>query len=376
MKSQRQRPCTERSAEDNSLGRENTLLPSWKNCIGCQWNSELITKPCRWLTNAYEGTAPEYLQELIPRYVHERPLLSSSQPRLLIPSAAEKHSKKQFGFQAFSNSASKLWNALPQTVREANTLAAFRERLKTPVLWMTLHHVSFSLPPPPPPALIERHHQQQQKATKQSISLRQPRTTPCSHGSWNRLNWDGVCVWVCVWGRSTDSPSPRPTPPRDDGGKDYIPHHHQNQLSFQTGFNLGSSWTYVMFTICSPFLCTWCLCSVAIVFSLISIVFIGCELLFLGRPSLLVFGERIKKAIILCGSKFFFLSSEYLQAVMARFSVVVAIVVCYLVTDSYGSGVDPVPGKYTRCGRYAECLVYVYQADDQFTVYLVDVLGW
>ena len=113
-----------------------------------------------------------------------------------------------------------------------------------------------------------------------------------------------------------------------------------------------------------------------IVVSLISIVFIGCELLFLWRPSLLVVGERIKKAIILCGSKFFFLSSEYLQAIMARFCVVVAIVVCCLVTDSYGSGVDPVPGKYTRGGRYAECLVYVYQADDRFTVYLVDVLGW
>ena len=33
---------------------------------------------------------------------------------------------------------------------------------------------------------------------------------------------------------------------------------------------------------------------------------------------------------------------------MARFCVVVAIVVCCLVTDSYGDGVDPVPGKYTR----------------------------
>ena len=85
-----------------------------------------------------------------------------------------------------------------------------------------------------------------------------------------------------------------------------------------------------------------------IVFSLISIVFIGCELLFLWRPSLLVVGEGMKKAIILCGNKFVFLSSEYLRAVMARFCVVVAIVVCCLVTDSYGSGVDPVPGKYTR----------------------------
>ena len=78
---------------------------------------------------------------------------------------------------------------------------------------------------------------------------------------------------------------------------------------------------------------------------MISIVLIGCELLFLWRPSLLVVGERIKKAIILCDSKFFFLFSEYLQAVMARFCVFVAIVVCCLVTDSYGDGVDPAPGR-------------------------------
>ena len=106
-----------------------------------------------------------------------------------------------------TNSASKLWNALPQTVREAE-MAAFRKRLKTPVLWMTLYRVSFSsfclwlsLYPSPIWAfkLMEtsdkarhHHHHHQLKATKQSISLRQPSTTPCSHGSWNRLIWDGV----------------------------------------------------------------------------------------------------------------------------------------------------------------------------------------
>ena len=174
------------------------------------------------------GTAPEYLQELIPRYVHARPLLSSSQPRLVIPSAAEKHTNKQFGFRAFSNSASKLWNALPQRVREADT-AAFRKRLKTPpcvwcypslfqlcewlctmclFLLLVYDFLSIHSPPPPPPRsfkLMEtsykarHHHHHQLKATKQSISLRQPRTTPCSHGSWDSLKWDG-CVCVCVGG--------------------------------------------------------------------------------------------------------------------------------------------------------------------------------
>ena len=62
----------------------------------------------------YKGTEPEYLQKLIPRYIPARFLRSSSQPRLRIPSATEKHTKKQLGFRAFSNSAPALWNALPQ----------------------------------------------------------------------------------------------------------------------------------------------------------------------------------------------------------------------------------------------------------------------
>ena len=36
---------------------------------------------------------------------------------------------KQLGFRAFCNSAPNLWNALPQTVREADSSATFRRRL-------------------------------------------------------------------------------------------------------------------------------------------------------------------------------------------------------------------------------------------------------
>ena len=182
MKSQRQRPCTERSAEDNSLGRENTLLPSWKNCIGCQWNSELITKPCRWLTNAYEGMAPEYLQELIPRYVHERPLLSSSQPRLLIPSAAEKHAKSSLVSKPFptllprSGMLYHKQSGKKTRRRFANVWKhLFCEWLCTMCLFLFVYDF-LSIPPPPHPLwafkLMEtsykawHHHHHQLKATK------------------------------------------------------------------------------------------------------------------------------------------------------------------------------------------------------------------
>ena len=70
-------------------------------------------------------------------------------------------------------------------------------------------------------------------------------------------------------------------------------------------------------------------------------------------------------------------SSEYLQAVMTRFCVVVAIAVCCLVTSSYGGHADPVPGRYTRVAGIPSIwyMYYVHQADDRFTVCLVDVLG-
>ena len=54
-------------------------------------------------------------KELIPQYVPAQPLCSSLQPHLQIPSAFEEHTKKQFGFRDFPNSAPMLWNALPQS---------------------------------------------------------------------------------------------------------------------------------------------------------------------------------------------------------------------------------------------------------------------
>ena len=48
----------------------------------------------------------------------------------LIISATSTHTKKHFGVRAFSNSIPKLWNSLPQTIRETGCSAVFRRRLK------------------------------------------------------------------------------------------------------------------------------------------------------------------------------------------------------------------------------------------------------
>ena len=79
----------------------------------------------------FNGLAPGYLSELVPNYAPARSLRSSSQSRMRIPSASDHHQKKHFGFRAFSNAAPSLWNSIPLTLRQCDSLPAFRKQLKT-----------------------------------------------------------------------------------------------------------------------------------------------------------------------------------------------------------------------------------------------------
>ena len=111
-------------------GKKKHITPVVKELHWLPWRKRIDHKIMSFAYECYEGAAPKYLQELISRYIPARPLRLSSQLRLRIPSATEKHTKKKLGFRAFSNSAPKLWNALPQTNREADSSATFRRRLK------------------------------------------------------------------------------------------------------------------------------------------------------------------------------------------------------------------------------------------------------
>ena len=76
------------------------------------------------------GTAPTYLQELIPVYRPARNLRSASSLRLRLPSTDDTR-KKRFGGRSFKNAAPKLWNSLPESVKEAVSTSSFQKRLKT-----------------------------------------------------------------------------------------------------------------------------------------------------------------------------------------------------------------------------------------------------
>ncbi len=76
---------------------------------------------------ALNGLAPQYLSELLSHYSPSHPPRSQNSGHLIIP----RISKSTAGSRSFFYLAPKLWNNLPNTVREADTLCRFKSRLKT-----------------------------------------------------------------------------------------------------------------------------------------------------------------------------------------------------------------------------------------------------
>lgn len=75
---------------------------------------------------ALNDQAPSYLKELIVPYFPNRALRSQNAGLLVVPRV----SKSRLGARAFSYQAPLLWNQLPVSVREADTLSTFKSRLK------------------------------------------------------------------------------------------------------------------------------------------------------------------------------------------------------------------------------------------------------
>uniref|UniRef100_A0A674PN03 Reverse transcriptase domain-containing protein n=1 Tax=Takifugu rubripes TaxID=31033 RepID=A0A674PN03_TAKRU len=76
---------------------------------------------------ALRGLAPSYLEELVIPYQPNRPLRSQNAGLLVVPRV----SRSRMGGRAFSYQAPLLWNQLPVQVREADSIATFKIRLKT-----------------------------------------------------------------------------------------------------------------------------------------------------------------------------------------------------------------------------------------------------
>ena len=76
---------------------------------------------------ALNNMAPLYLKELVVPYQPTRALRSQNSSLLVVPTV----SKSRVGARAFSYQAPHLWNHLPLSVREADTICTFKSRLKT-----------------------------------------------------------------------------------------------------------------------------------------------------------------------------------------------------------------------------------------------------
>ena len=76
---------------------------------------------------ALNGLAPSYIRDLLHDYIPRRSLRSSDQGLLAVPPV--RLSTK--GGRAFEVVAPRLWNSLPQDMREASSVESFRRQLKT-----------------------------------------------------------------------------------------------------------------------------------------------------------------------------------------------------------------------------------------------------
>ena len=78
---------------------------------------------------AMNGQAPKYIQQLLRRKPQQKHNLRSNNKKLLQEQISQ--NKNKFEDRAFSFVAPKLWNNLPDYVRNAITLESFKKNLKT-----------------------------------------------------------------------------------------------------------------------------------------------------------------------------------------------------------------------------------------------------
>ena len=84
-------------------------------------------KICLIVYKCLHKLAPSYLSDSLKRYVPTRTLRSSSDPSILI---VPDYSYKYIGGRSFFSYAPSVWNKLPTGVRNSESLAVFKKRLK------------------------------------------------------------------------------------------------------------------------------------------------------------------------------------------------------------------------------------------------------
>ena len=76
---------------------------------------------------ALNGQAPQYLQSLVSKHAPKRNLRSCSKSLLTVP----RYRTVRYGERTFKVAAAKLWNELPEGVKNCGTVQSFKKQLKT-----------------------------------------------------------------------------------------------------------------------------------------------------------------------------------------------------------------------------------------------------
>ena len=78
--------------------------------------------------HTFNGSAPSYITEVLPRY-HNLPSLRSAKDSRLLK--AGHYNRKRQGYRALSVYGPTFWNALPHDIRHCQTISSFKSNLKT-----------------------------------------------------------------------------------------------------------------------------------------------------------------------------------------------------------------------------------------------------
>ena len=113
-----------------SARRSDHVTPLLRDLHWLRVPQRIQFRLCVLVYRCLDGTAPSYLAETLHR-VADVPsrgrLRSASTSQLLVPRTR----RATIGDRAFPVAAARYWNSLPSDVRDAPTLSAFRQRLKT-----------------------------------------------------------------------------------------------------------------------------------------------------------------------------------------------------------------------------------------------------
>ena len=110
-------------------------------CSICSDQITLVLRDLRWLPveqrivfkillltyKCVHDKTPIYLKDLLRPYIPKRNLRSSSMNLL----DHEPYNLKGYGYRAFSVSAPRLWNSLPDHIRNSQSVEIFKSRIKT-----------------------------------------------------------------------------------------------------------------------------------------------------------------------------------------------------------------------------------------------------